>query len=167
MSVLSLCVIALLVGFLLPSQFHVQRQIKIAAPPETVFAHIANLRAWRKWGVWFQRDPNMNVTYSGPEAAVGMQSVWQSEQEGSGQMTITALKLNEKIVYDLAFPELGMGSTGELTLSAQDGVTTVVWADYGDVGDNPLYRYFALLMDGMIGPDFEAGLENLKSLVES
>jgi hypothetical protein len=39
--------------------------------------------------------------------------------------------------------------------------------DYGDVGSNPVNRYFALFMDNMIGSDFEIGLENLKLLSES
>lgn len=31
----------------------------------------------------------------------------------------------------------------------------------------PISTYFGFLMDGMIGPDYETGLQNLKALAES
>ncbi|MBC7938722.1 MAG: hypothetical protein H7Z19_02995 [Chitinophagaceae bacterium] len=36
----------------------------------------------------------------------------------------------------------------------------------GDMGKNLLFHWFALLADGMVGKDFEAGLMNLKAVVE-
>jgi hypothetical protein len=36
----------------------------------------------------------------------------------------------------------------------------------GDMGSNPLFRWFALTMDSMVGKDFSAGLANLKALAE-
>jgi carbon monoxide dehydrogenase subunit G len=73
---------------------------------------------------------------------------------------------NEKIVYTLHFPEFGMRSTGQLRLEPTGNATRVTWSNEGDVGANPVNRYFALMMDRMVGPDFEAGLANLKSLAE-
>ncbi|MCV2885219.1 SRPBCC family protein [Aestuariibacter sp. AA17] len=155
------------VGFLLPSDFRVERSVLIEAPPEKVFPYVVNLREWRNWGVWFKRDPQMTTEYSGPEAQQGMKSQWTSETEGSGEMELVEVKPNRLIVYSLYFPEFDMGSTGEMRLQEEDGRTIVTWVDYGDVGDNPVNRYFALMMDSMIGPDFEVGLENLKMLAEN
>jgi hypothetical protein len=36
----------------------------------------------------------------------------------------------------------------------------------GDMGKNPLLRWFALNADGMVGTDFEAGLAKLKRTAE-
>ena len=157
----------LLVGFLLPSEFRVERSITINAPVEKVYPKVADLKQWRQWGVWFQRDPQMTVTYQGRVAAVGMKSSWQSDSEGSGEMQIKTLIPNKMMVYSLYFPEFEMGSTGEFEFIDQGQQTRVVWLDYGDVGSNPVNRYFAVMMDSMIGPDFETGLANLKVLVES
>lgn len=162
-----LVVLFLGVGFLLPSEFKVERSVTIDAQPEAVFAEVANLRKWRGWGVWFKRDPQMQITYSGPEGAIGMKSEWTSESEGSGEMQVLEMVPNQKMVYSLYFPEFEMGSTGELVLEQQDGQTKVTWMDYGDVGSNPVNHYFAAFMDSMIGPDFEAGLSNLKTVVEN
>ncbi|XOV77615.1 MAG: SRPBCC family protein [Aestuariibacter sp.] len=165
-ALLILVVVFVGVGFILPSEFDVERHIVVNAPPEEVYQQVANLKKWRHWGVWFERDPNMKVTYSGPEMAIGMKSQWESEQEGSGEMTIIDLVENHKVVYSLYFPDFDMGSTGEITIEPLGTQTVINWRDYGDVGSNPINHYFAALMDSMIGPDFEAGLANLKSRVE-
>jgi hypothetical protein len=36
----------------------------------------------------------------------------------------------------------------------------------GDMGTNPIYHWFALGADGMVGKDFEEGLAGLKALAE-
>jgi uncharacterized protein YndB with AHSA1/START domain len=154
------------IGFMLPSEFDVERHIVVDATPQEVYQHVANLKKWRQWGVWFERDPDMQVTYSGPEMGIGMKSSWVSEKEGSGEMTIIDLVKNRKVVYSLYFPEFEMGSTGEITIERLGSQTVINWRDFGDVGSNPVNRYFAAMMDSMIGPDFEAGLANLKSRVE-
>lgn len=154
------------IGFLLPSDFRVERSIVIEAPANEVYEQIVDLRKWQRWGVWFKRDPNMRLTYSGNSKDVGMKSEWVSEEEGSGEMQILSLQPNQSLTYSLYFADFEMGSTGEFNLKEEEGRTHVTWSDYGDVGANPIYHYFALMMDSMIGPDFEAGLENLKILIE-
>lgn len=72
-----------------------------------------------------------------------------------------------KLVYRLTFADWGMRSTGTLLLVPKgEAVTEVKWTSDGDLGNNPMYRYFGLFMDKMIGKDFEGGLINLKSLAE-
>ncbi|MDF2177255.1 SRPBCC family protein [Aliiglaciecola sp. CAU 1673] len=168
--VMALLILVLLfvgVGFILPSEFKVERSISIDAPADKVYAQVVDLKNWRNWGVWFQRDPAMQVSYEGPEAEVGMVSKWVSESEGNGEMKIIAADANKRLVYSLYFPDFEMGSTGEIVLKEADGKTEVIWQDYGDVGSNPINHYFAAMMDSMVGPDFETGLENLKVLVEN
>lgn len=167
MALVILLALFVCVGFILPSEFKVERSISIDAPAEKVYAQVVDLQKWRNWGVWFKRDPDMQVSYSGPHAEVGMLSEWISESEGSGQMKILATDPNRRLVYSLYFPEFDMGSTGEIILRPKDGMTEVTWMDYGDVGANPINHYFAAMMDAMVGPDFETGLANLKVLVEN
>jgi len=163
------CVFAVffLGGFLISPDFKVERSIQISAQPEEIYSHLVDLKAWRKWAIWFQRDPNIKVDYTGPEKNIGMKSSWVSESEGSGNMTITHIEAAQRLVYRLEFPDFDMQSTGEFVLTkAGENKTNVVWMDYGEVTGSPVNRYFTLFLDGMIGPDFEAGLANLKSQVE-
>jgi hypothetical protein len=109
----------------------------------------------------------MKLDYSGPDRAIGMRSEWKSETEGNGEMEITQLEHNKRVLYRLYFPEFDMGSSGVVEIESTDNGSTVIWRDEGSVDNNPINKLFVLMMDSMIGPDFEMGLENLKVLVEN
>mgnify|MGYP006197501997 CR=1 FL=1 len=53
----------------------------------------------------------------------------------------------------------------DLLLTPEGGGTKVTWTMNGNMGSNPLFRWMALFGDKMVGPDFEAGLANLKQHV--
>ncbi len=42
-----------------------------------------------------------------------------------------------------------------------------MWTSGGDLGFNPMHRWFGLFMDKFIGPDFERGLVKLQELSEA
>ena len=163
---LAVLVLALvLVAYAFPRQYRVERALVINAKPEAVLAQVADLSAWKNWGAWQERDPQMKLSYSKPTAGVGAWSAWESKSEGNGKMTITE-QTPARITYRLEFPDQGMQSVGTIELRAQDGGIRVVWADAGDLGMNPMNRWFGLFLDKFIGPDFERGLANLKRLAE-
>ena len=155
------------IGLMLPSKFQIQRSIVIEASQQQIYAHVVDLKRWKAWGVWLKRDPNIELSYAGPDRAIGMRSEWKSETEGNGEMTITKLERDRKVVYSMAFPDIEMASTGEIVLEPINGATRVVWTDSGDLGSNITYKYFGLFMDRLIGPDFEDGLANLKTAAEN
>jgi carbon monoxide dehydrogenase subunit G len=73
---------------------------------------------------------------------------------------------DKSVEYALMFADFNMRSTGALRLEPAGNATRVTWSNIGDVGGNPLKHYLAIMMDRMVGPDFEAGLANLKALAE-
>jgi uncharacterized protein YndB with AHSA1/START domain len=154
------------VGFLMPSQYRVERSVRIDAPAERVYALLADPREWKGWSEWNRRDPAMKITYSGPPAGSGAAWSWESRSEGEGHMAFTRADPPRRIEYALEFPSMGAKSKGALTLSANGPSTAVTWTNEGDVGSNPLMRLFVPFMDSMVGPDFAAGLANLKALAE-
>lgn len=154
-------------GFFLPSKFEVSRATVIAAPAEKVYDLIADPRHWAKWSVWSRRDPSMDVVYSGPPFGQGAKWSWKSRSEGSGSMEFVRVEPNKRLEYTLSFAEYNMKSTGAFSLDgAAASATRVTWTNAGDVGANPLKHYLAAGMDRLVGPDFEAGLANLKVLAE-
>ena len=82
-------------------------------------------------------------------------------------MQFTRVEPDKRVEYTLTLQDFGMRSTGALALDPAGTRTRVTWTTSGDVGPNPLKHYLALMMDRMVGPDFEAGLANLKALAES
>ena len=153
-------------GYALSPKFSVTRSTTISAPAEKVYTLVADPREWKRWTVWNQRDPAMQISYSGPPSGTGAAWAWQSKSEGDGKMTFTAAEANRRLAYDLYFPDFGTTSAGALELAAAGAGTQVTWRMNGDMGSNPLFRWLALFGDRMVGPDFEAGLTNLKALAE-
>ncbi len=163
---IGLIVSLVVVGFTLTSTYKVERQITINSSAEHVFSFVGDFEKWKSWGVWFERDPNMKVFYSGNAFELNHKSSWESESQGNGSMTLTALMPNQKIQYLLEFPDMGMSSVGTMTFIEENGKTTVTWSDAGDMGNDIVGRYFIFFLDDMLGPDFEAGLQNLKRISE-
>jgi len=167
--VVLLAMVLVVGGLLLSPKFNVSRTQTVKAPPEKVYALVASPRAWKQWSVWNRRDPAMAVTYSGAESGAGAVWEWKSASEGDGRMSFTAAEPPTRVAYDLYFPDFGTTSGGELRFKpvANDpGSTEVTWTMNGDMGKNPLFRWFALFADGMVGKDFADGLANLKAVAE-
>ncbi len=154
-------------GLFLPSTFHVQRSIDIQAPAKKIYDYVVEPKQWAKWSVWTRRDPAMKITYSGPPFGMGAKWAWQSKSEGNGSMEFTRVEPDRAVEYALSFPDFGMRSAGALRLEPAGAATRLTWSNAGDVGPNPLKHYLAAMMDRMVGPDFEAGLANLKALAEA
>jgi uncharacterized protein YndB with AHSA1/START domain len=166
LGVFVLVAVLLAIGMVLPSGFKVQRSVEIAAAPSKVYPLIASPREWKNWSAWNRRDPAMKIEYSGPESGVGAKWSWQSKTEGNGTMEFTAAVPDQRVDYSLHFPDFDMRSKGQLQIQASGNGTRVTWTNEGNVGNNPVNRYFAAMMDSMVGPDFQAGLANLKTLSE-
>jgi len=162
----ALVLLVLLGGFFIPSAFSVQRSTVINAPPKKIFDYVVEPRKWAQWSVWSQRDPDMRITYSGPPFGMGAKWSWVSKSEGTGTMEFTRIEPDRVVEFSLYFPDYGMRSSGSLRLEPEGNATKITWTNSGDVGGNPLKHYLTLMMDRMVGPDFEAGLANLKALAE-
>lgn len=161
-------VLLVLVGFVLPGHYRVERSTVIQAKPAALYPLVGDLRAWQLWGVWFQRDPAMQIEYSPATSEVGAWSEWKSKSQGDGRMTITTVQAPALFEYRIEFPDMGMAATGTMVLvPGADGTTQVRMGMEGDLGRSPVNRWFGLFMDRMIGPDFDAGLSNLKKISEA
>lgn len=160
-----LVLLLVIVAFVLPRQYHVERSLVMKTPPEAVIAQVADLSSWKNWGAWQERDPGMKLSYSTPTSGVGAWSSWESAKEGNGKMTITEIT-PQKVAYLLEFPDYGMTSNGAIEVRPGEAGVLVVWTDSGDLGMNPMNRWFGLFFDKLIGPDFERGLSNLKAILE-
>jgi len=162
-------ILFLIVVAMQPSEYRVVRSLTMAAPPETVFPHVNELKQWAAWNPWEKIDPNMKLTYDGPASGTGASYSWVGNSEvGEGKMTITDSRTNESVKLKLEFfkPMAGV-SDAELTFRPQGNQTEVTWSMSGE--NNFVGKAFCLFMnmDKMIGGNFEKGLADLKAIVES
>ena len=127
-----IAVLALIVfggGYLISPKFTVTRSTVVDARPDKVYPLLATPRAWKQWSVWNQRDPAMQITYTGPESGAGAAWEWKSKSEGDGKMTMTAAEPNKRVAFELYFPDFDSTSQSELSLvpeaaSAAPGLMT-------------------------------------------
>lgn len=171
-----LALIAMLIfviPFGLPAQYSVVRTVTIDAPPAAIHPSVDTLKEWPKWSAWTtDKYPDMKVTYSGPESGVGAINEFAGESlGGGGKFEVTKSHPDEGIEYKLEFHQgdATYPSTGGIKYAPEGKGTKVTWSNEGDLGWNPISRWCGALglMDSAMGPDFEAGLANLKKKVEA
>ena len=152
-----------------PSQFLVTRTANINAPDSAVFAQINDLHRWPSWSPWAKLDPNMKQSYDGAPAGTGASSSWAGNSKaGEGRMTIIESKPNEVVRMQLEFLKpFKATDTAEFILKPENNHTLVVWNMRGT--NNFMFKAVGMFMnmDKMIGGDFERGLAQLKSIVET
>jgi hypothetical protein len=159
--------LALIAGFFLPRHVIVERELIVDAPPEAIFPHVSSLQAFAAWSPWGDLDPDMQVAYSGPDTGVGNVMEWTSEHPnvGNGRQEIVELVENERVLTDLDFGDMGTARAW-WQLDPEGSGTRVTWGLDADMGAGPIGRWFGLMMDGMVGGDYERGLSRLQAAVE-
>jgi len=152
-----------------PSEFTVTRAAKFNAPPEKLFAQVNDFHKWSAWSPWAKLDPNMKVSFAGASAGAGATYRWLGNDEvGEGLMTIREIRPNESIEIDLSFKKPFQSNNVTEFLFRPDGNgTSVTWTMTGQ--KNFITKAFCMVMnmDKMVGGDFEKGLSNLRTVVES
>ncbi|MEY2410555.1 MAG: hypothetical protein QOF48_3225 [Verrucomicrobiota bacterium] len=165
--VLILPILLLVISFFLPSQYRVERVAMIQAKPDAIFPWLAQLRKWPEWTVWNTNyDSTLAYTFSGPAEGTGSEMSWTAKS-GNGSLKLTGADVNSGVRYELNFDNGRFLSTGGVSLSPTGEVTRVTFFNEGNFGKNPVRRYFGLLMDKMMGGDFDKNLQGLKQKVET
>jgi hypothetical protein len=55
---------------------------EIAAPPDKVYALVADPRSWKQWSAWNRRDPQMLIEYGGPAGRHGREVDLEEQEPG-------------------------------------------------------------------------------------
>ena len=166
-AILGVITVLLLVGLFLPHHYLVERKVEIRAKPEAVYPFLTGLRNWPDWTVWNREmDPTVEFSYETPDTGAGAKYTWDGKKLGRGWLKLTKAEPAKGVWYELDFSGGQYLSTGSLLMSGDGNPLTVTWTNEGELGKNPVNRYFGLFMDRMVGGDFEKGLARLKAKAE-
>lgn len=151
-----------------PDTFRVVRKAVIAASPETIYPHLGDFRAWAAWSPWEKKDPDMVRTFGTTTSGVGAFYGWNgNRQVGLGSMRITEAETPRHLALQLDFEKpMKASNRVDFTLTPVAGGTEVVWSMSGRANLMSKVMDMVVGMDKMVGPDFEAGLANLKAVSE-
>ncbi len=165
---ITLAVIALLVLIgivVLPSTTTMERSVLIERSSSEIYPHLVSFRTFNEWSPWYKMEPNAAYSYSGPESGVGAKMAWVGQDVGSGSQEIVEVKENEWVRYELMFEGFDDPAEAKMLLEPQESGTRLTWTFKSEM--NGIYKFFGLMMDKMLGPQYEAGLNDLKVMVES
>jgi Polyketide cyclase / dehydrase and lipid transport len=151
----------------LPAHVTVARSVVINAPESAVFPYVNNLHRFSDWSPWKLRDPQLVVTYGGPEEGKGAQIQWTSQKPsiGNGSMEIGNSELNRAV--DLAVNFNNLEGTSSFDIGPAGSGSKLTWNFGYDTGSSPIKRWKALMLDGFIGAEYRAGLDKLKEKIEA
>lgn len=151
-----------------PDTFRVQRTATIQAPPEKIYAQLADFQRWPAWSPWEKKDPAMKRTVSAPPSGKGATYAWEGNQDvGVGRMEIVEAQEAKRLGIRLDFVKpFEAHNAVDFTLQPKGGATEVTWAMYGPANFTSKLIGVFIDMDAMVGRDFESGLANLKAVAE-
>lgn len=165
--IVALLVLLLLLAASKPDTFRVERTISIKGAPAQAAALINDFHHWAAWSPWEKLDPAMQRTFSGAAQGVGAIYEWTGNGKvGQGRMQIMETSPSRTLIkLDFIRPFAGHNTT-EYTFEAKGEYTQVTWAMFGPCPFVSKIMQVFTSMDRMIGKDFEAGLNNIKAVVE-
>ena len=166
----AIIVLLLLISLVLPNTVKVERSIEIKAQNKQAFKLVNNLKEWTKWSPWHQIDTNAQLNYSAITEGAGASFTWKSNnpQMGEGSLQIIESYSDTLINALMRFRESGVANVSFKFETLNEG-GKITWSIENNSDKMPLFyrpfsKYFFLMMDQMVGPDFEKGL--LKPIVD-
>jgi len=172
-SFIALCVasVVVAVGLVLPTTWHVERSIVVAAEPARVHAYVAAPRSWPLWYPWNEASaPDARWSYGGPPAGEGAWMAWSGETIGRGSLRISWSVPDEGVRFDEMIDAPQPNAHGAILFHRLeiDGAvaTRVTWTDDGQL-PAVIGAYLRPVREDVMGGFFEQGLRNLKARVEA
>jgi len=148
--------------------FEVQRSLRINASADKIFPLISNMRGMNTWNPFAEADPEIKITYTGPESGKGARYEWTGNSKvGEGNIEITDVSAPSRVTLQLnMLKPLEAHNTVVFTLVPNGSGTDVTWAMSGERPFIGKVMDAVFNMDRMVGGQFEKGLAKLKAIAE-
>ncbi|MGZ4098926.1 MAG: SRPBCC family protein, partial [Bacteroidia bacterium] len=166
--IIALSAVYIILAFFGPKQIKVERETIVNKPADAVKQKLSDFKFFHeRWSPWTEKDPAMKTTYEGTPSTVGHFYTWNGNKKvGSGSMKIVSMK-GDTIKEQLVFEGKGNSTVNLVAKDNGNNTTTVKWQMIMDIGFFGRTPMLFMNMDKMMGPDFEKGMANLKTALES
>ena len=164
---LSIILVLVVVGVILPSSYHVERSIIIKQSNKSIFPYLNKLQKWPSWtALNVNKDYSLELNYFGSMQGIGSGMTYQGDKLGKGTITIIDNEMDDHVDFTLLINNR-FNTTGHIQIDAQSESTAQVTITLdGDVGFHLPNRFIILLMDNVAGSLFQESLDRLKMVVE-
>ncbi|MEN7548999.1 SRPBCC family protein [Rapidithrix thailandica] len=167
LGVLAAVILLALGGYMLPGTYHVKQSILVEAKQASVFNILNSFEYWEDWALDLHDLPNANTSISGTEEGPGAIFTWNYDAS-NGRMEIVESKPDSLIRLNVQMQDNSLFSEVRFTLLPTESGVLVTWEESGDLGMNPLTRWYAMLaqFDKRLSENYQAALQKLKMLCE-
>lgn len=149
-----------------PNRFEVSRSLTIAATPEQIYPHIADLRAMNVWNPFALSDPTAVTSYSEPSSGVGARHTFAQARSCVGNIEVTEAVAPSNVAFRLIMTKPMAGDNEiRFTLAPKGSSTDVTWTMSGNVPLLAKVMHLFVSADRMCGGEFEKGLAKLSDIV--
>jgi len=159
--------IPLIVALFVKRAHRIERSVVIYKATPEVFNYIAHIKNQIHYNVWVQADPNLKQDFIGTDGTVGFINTWNGNKKaGEGRQEIINIIPNDRIDLQLQFfrPFKSTMNGSTITKDLLDGSTKVTSIVYG-ISNYPM-NLMNLVMNGLLGKDIDANLNNMKAILE-
>ncbi len=148
----------------LPSNIHIERNVEIQAPVETVFKQVNNFHNWKNWAPY--QDSTLFTKFEGPHKGLGSKILWTDKKEGRGENKIIESIPNSKVVTVLTFNKDNKAQSTFSFHKIDNDKCNVIWSmDLNDLSF-PFGRYVGFMIKKGADYNFNKALIKLKQFVE-
>jgi|SRR6185312_2403667 len=161
--------IPLIIALFTRKDYIVEREVVINKPKQDVFNYVKLLRNQVNYSTWSKLDPNTKMEYKGTDGTPGFVSSWNGNKDvGMGEQEIKSITEGSRIDYNLHFIKpMNEKATSYMTTDAVSvKQTKVKWGMAGKMAYPMNFMLVVCNMDKLLGPELQAGLNNLKGVLE-
>ncbi len=159
-------ILLFIAGVFLPQHYMVTRSVTINGSGAQIHQLTNDLAQWPKWSPWLELEPSVSVNLGDKTQGVGASQSW-TDSSGGGRLLFIQSDPGQAISYNIWFGDAQNPAISSMTYTTLNATQTKVhWSIEGDMQMPVIGFYMALIMDKLVGPAFELGLENIKREVE-
>ena len=165
---LSIILLLVVIGVLLPSSYHVERSIRIKKSSKVIFPYLNNLQKWGSWtSLNANKDYSLEQQFSGSNQGIGSEMAYHGDKLGKGKIKIVDNELNDHVSFSLLINNrFKTDGVIQIESLAETDSEVIITLD-GDVGFHLPNRFIILMMNNIAGSLFEESLNRLKMVAEA
>ena len=155
-------------GYLLPDAAKAKAEATVFASQQSVFKYLNDLKNWEGMAPPFKsQDPTLKYTYSNNAVGIGAVQHREGDKTGKSSITLREVYPPQELNYQIKLMDNKLAIKGKIRIEAIDGQQSKIeWLVNANLGNNPAFRYFGLLMDDMMQTELDTTISRLKRAIE-
>ncbi|HTC01270.1 MAG TPA: hypothetical protein VK705_11375 [Ferruginibacter sp.] len=163
--ILGLFIIITLLSLLIPSKIKVSRAIVITTSPDKIYSQVTDLRNWKNWQPLFKSDSAI-ITYS---TLSNTSTAYCDIKYNNKLVHLQVTSIDSSSIHFLLTGQDEDDIENEISIIPvkEKNNVEVEWKALTILHWYPWEKFYAIFIDKITGPGYEASLEGLKDYIES